>query len=216
MSLGATFLPIFPLNLVPFEGQPVNLHIFEDRYKELVGDCLTADVGFGILPFVNGQLCEYGGLMRIEEVVEEYPDGRLDIRTRCLSRFRLLSFQNPAEGHSYAGGQVELSEPDALAGAQAAKQQELVNLVHRLYGLLQSTLDERLLKSPQLSYAIGHKIGLSLDQEYEIFLLTTETERQQYLIDHLLRALPSLEEFNRTRERIQLNGHFQKFDPLTF
>ena len=201
---------------MPFEGQPVNLHIFEERYKDLVEDCLASDTGFGILPYVNGQLCEYGGFMRIEEVVERYPDGRLDIRTRCLSRFRLLNFQNPAAGHDYAGGEVELSTADALAGAEVAKQQELVALVYRLYALLQSNLDERLLKSMQLSYAIGHKIGLSLDQEYELFLLTTEDERQQYLIDHLLRALPSLEEFNRTRERIQLNGHFQKFDPLTF
>jgi Lon protease-like protein len=209
-------IPLFPLNLVPFEGEPVNLHIFEERYKEMVTVCQQEDIGFGIVPFINGQLCAYGGYMRITEVVKEYSDGRLDIRSMCESRFRLDEYQNPARGHSYAGGTVHIMDADPVEPAKASTQEKLHDLVHRLYALLQSPLDAQKLLAAHTSYALGHKIGLSLDQEYELFLLTHEEERQAYLIDHLARTLPSLEEFNRTRTLIHLNGHFQKFDPLSF
>jgi Lon protease-like protein len=208
--------PLFPLNLVPFEGETLSLHIFEERYKELVADCLQAAVGFGVLPYINGQLCAYGGYVQITEVVERYPDGRLDIRCRCQARFRLVSHENPIDGHGYAGGQIEVMEPDAASQSLSGTRQTLLDLVVRLYALLQSELDPKKLEASHLSYALGHKVGLSIDQEYELFLLNTEQDRQTYLIDHLSRALPSLEEFNRTRARILLNGHFQKFDPLTF
>jgi Lon protease-like protein len=216
MSYVLPAAPLFPLNLVPFEGERINLHIFEDRYKELVTDCLAQDAGFGILPYINDRLCEYGGYVTIAEVVKTYPDGRLDIRCHCQSRFRSLAFANPLEGHSYAGGRIEVMDADLHAPAKHGTKEMLLQLIQRLYALLQSQLDSSKLDVIQLSYALGHKVGLSMDQEYELFLLTEEEERQQYLIGHLEHALPSLEEFNRTRSRIQLNGHFQKFDPLTF
>jgi Lon protease-like protein len=208
--------PLFPLNLVPFEGETLNLHIFEERYQELVADCLAGDFGFGIVPYINNRLCEVGGYMRIQQVVERYPDGRLDIRCLSEARFQLLEFENPLDGHLYAGGKIEVMEPALVRPALPTTQQALLSLVQRLYALLQCKLDTKKLDTMHLSYALGHKIGLSLDQEYELFLLTEEEERQQYLIDHLARTLPSLEEFNRTRAMVQLNGHFQKFDPLTF
>jgi Lon protease-like protein len=216
MSVPTHTLPLFPLNLVPFEGEPINLHIFEERYKALAAHCIDTDSCFGILPYISDQLCEYGGYMQITEVVERYPDGRLDIRTRCLSRFKLLTFDNPTDGLSYATGVAEVMPQDPVGPAAADTQATLTDLVQRLYALLQSQLDPKALQAMHLSYALGHKIGLSLDQEYELFLITTEQERQEYLIAHLTTALPSLEEFNRTRARILLNGHFQKFDPLTF
>lgn len=209
-------LPLFPLNLVPFPGEGLNLHIFEDRYKALVADCLEQRSRFGIVPYIQGRLCEFGGVMEIAEIVHRYPDGRMDIRTRCVGRFQLLAFQNPLPDAPYAGGRVEIEEPTPDTDADRETKTQLVTLIQRLYTLMESKLDTTKLEAAHLSYALGHKIGLSLDQEYELFLLTHEEEREQYLIAHLSRAIPTLEELDRTRTRIQLNGHFQKFDPLTF
>lgn len=209
-------LPLFPLNLVPFPGEALNLHIFEERYKAMVADCLEQKTAFGIVPYIQGRLCEYGGLMEITEIVHRYPDGRMDIRTRCTARFRLTEFQNPLPGAPYAGGQAEVEETGPDTEADRETKTQLVTLIQRLYMLMESKLDSGKLDATHLSYAIGHKIGLSLDQEYELFLLSHEEERQQYLIAHLSRAIPTLEELDRTRTRIHLNGHFQKFDPLTF
>jgi len=216
MSVNVPLLPLFPLNLVPFEGEPINLHIFEDRYKDLVRDCLAGAAHFGIVPYISEQLCEYGGYMQITEIVKTYSDGRMDIRTLCVSRIRIIKLQNPAPGLTYAACQAEVMPADPAAPANPATHDALWVLVKRLYALLQSQLDSSKRDVTHLSYALGHKIGLSLDQEYELFLITSEQERQEYLIGHLQQALPSLEEFDRTRARIQLNGHFQKFDPLTF
>ena len=216
MSFVAPLVPLFPLNLVPFPGQGLNLHIFEERYQDLVADCLSDDRPFGIVPYIQERMCEYGGLMEITEVVERYPDGRMDIRCQCANRFRMLKFQNPAPGLKYAGGRLEVLDPDPHTVADRETQTQVVVLIQRLYTLMETDLAPGKLDTEQLSYSIGHKLGLSLDQEYELFLITDEEERQQYLIAHLTRSIPTMEEMDRTRARIRLNGHFQKFDPLTF
>lgn len=216
MSYPVPLAPLFPLGMVPFVGESINLHIFEDRYKSLAADCLADDQPFGIPPYISGKLCGYGGLIEIVEVVQRYPDGRLDLRCSCVGRFRLLEFSNPAPGQLYAGGRIEVLDPDPHSEADRETQTQLVLLVQRLYQMLEANLDASKLQQNNLSYALGHKLGLSLDQEYELFLMTHEEERQQYLIAHLSRTIPTLEELNRTRARISLNGHFQKFDPLTF
>ncbi len=71
------YLPLFPLNLVAFPGETLNLHIFEDRYKELIGDCLEHEAPFGLPAYVENQV-EYGTEVQLVEVVERYDDGRLE------------------------------------------------------------------------------------------------------------------------------------------
>ena len=84
------FIPIFPLNVVLYPGEILNLHIFEPRYKELVKECFEIKKPFGIPAVINGHVAEYGTLVSIREIAKEYENGELDIVTEGTIVFRIL------------------------------------------------------------------------------------------------------------------------------
>ncbi|WP_128547447.1 LON peptidase substrate-binding domain-containing protein [Larkinella soli] len=205
-------LPLFPLNLVVFPDEELNLHIFEQRYRQLINECLEEGSTFGIPSFINNKMPGYGTEMRVTILHKRYEDGRMDIKTRGINIFRLVDFENPSPGKLYSGGTVRLVESEAEMGSYL---NELVTKLTRLYELLQIRVDLDT-ATPLLSFRVAHKIGLSVEEEYELLTLDSETERQQYLIRHLDRVLPVVSEMERTKDRIKMNGHFKNLDPLNF
>src|SRR6185437_15095525 len=84
------FIPVFPLGIVVYPGETVNLHIFEPRYKQLINECFTDGKPFGIPTVIDNKLNEMGTLVRITEIVKVHDSGELDIRTVGLRVFRVL------------------------------------------------------------------------------------------------------------------------------
>ena len=91
----------------------------------------------------------------------------------------------------------------------------LTERLERLYGLLQIDIDYTA-TTENLSYKVAHKVGLSVEQEYELLTLETEAERQLFLIQHINNVLPVVSDMERTKQRIRMNGHFKNLDPLNF
>lgn len=208
-----SFIPLFPLNLVVFPHEDLNLHIFEPRYKELINECLEKQTTFGIPTFVNNKLAGYGTEVQITQLSKRYGDGRMDINTKGQRVFRITDFQNPIEGKLYAGGEVEFVENDDLT---EKVNPFLLTLVDRLYQLLKIKVDYNKPDYQPFSYRIAHKIGLSVSEEYELLTIASETRRQKILVAHLERILPVVSEVERTKDRIAMNGHFKEFDALDF
>lgn len=207
----ADFIPLFPLNLVAYPGEELNLHVFEPRYRQLIGECLDAERTFGIPAFIEDKIPGYGTEMRVAELARQHPDGRMDIRTVGLRVFRIVTFQNPAPGKLYAGGEVDwqADEPyDTVMPGLLDRLQKLYQLLH-----IPAVFETR---SNYFSYTTAHKIGLSVREEYELLTLPREAERQAFLIRHLERVLPVVAELERTKERIRMNGHFKNLDPIDF
>jgi ATP-dependent protease La (LON) substrate-binding domain len=205
------YLPLFPLNLVAYPGEKLNLHVFEPRYVELINDCMDLDRRFGVPTYLNERIPGYGTEVEVMEISHRYDDGRMDIKTRGIRTFRITDFVNPAPGKLYAHGEIYFYEEDPAYGMVI---QDLIDLVHRLYRILDAPtkLDPH---TPQpLSYQIGHGIGLSLEGEYELLTIQGETERQLFLLSHLREVLPVVENMERSKERIRLNGHFKELNPL--
>ncbi|GAB3731997.1 LON peptidase substrate-binding domain-containing protein [Spirosoma lituiforme] len=205
-------LSLFPLNLVVYPGEDLNLHIFEPRYRQLIDECLEEEKTFGIPTFLNNKLPGYGTEMHVTTLHKRYPDGRMDIKSKGLGAFRLVNFENPLSGKLYAGGEVELIEPGDSFSAHSSA---LIERLERLYNLMQMEPDFSL-STETISYRVAHKVGLSIEQEYELLTLETEAERQLFLIQHLNNVLPVLSDMERTKQRIQMNGHFKNLDPLNF
>lgn len=207
----ADHLPFFPLNLVPYPGEALNLHVFEPRYRQLINECLDEGGTFGIPVYLDNKLPGFGTEMRVTQLARRYDDGRMDVKTEGLRVFRLVTFQNPVPGKLYAGGTVQFQPSEPYADVMPG----LAERLRRLYQLLQvpTTFDTA---SDQFSYTVAHKIGLSLEEEYELLTMPRETERQAYLIRHLERVLPVVAEVERTKDRIRQNGHFKDLDPLSF
>lgn len=206
------FLPLFPLNLVAFPGESLNLHIFEPRYKQLIQDCLLRKTNFGLPSFVFNTI-EFGTEMEIVKVVKEYEDGRLDIKTKGKNILKIKSFINPLEGKLYAGGEV-IALNDVQDGS-VQTWEEMIFWVKELYKSLNMVEDVKV-ESDTKAFDIGHHVGLSIEQEYKLIQLQSEKERQIFIVKHLKKTVPVVKNMEKTKDRIKLNGHFKHFDPLNF
>jgi Lon protease-like protein len=208
-----SFLPLFPLNLVVFPHEDLNLHIFEPRYRQLINECLDEKKTFGIPAFVNSKLLGYGTEVEVKQLSKRYGDGRMDIKTKGLRIFKILDFQNPFNNKLYAGGEIDFVENEDLSEEINLY---LLSLVEKLYKLLKVKVDYDKPDYAPFSYRIVHKIGISVTDEYELLTMPTEKQRQEKLIQHLEFILPIVAEVERTKERIAMNGHFKDLDALNF
>lgn len=205
------WLPFFPLNLVAFPGEPLNLHVFEPRYKELVEDSLKGDQRFGIPSYVKNTI-EWGTEMQILEVCKEYDDGRKDIKTKALRLFEVVSFKNPWEGKPYAGGTVRYV--DYIDNEDTGLKKEIIDLIKKMYELVQ--IEGTVFNDELRMFDFAHRLGLSKEEEFELLKITEERHRQEFVFRHLNKIIPQLRNIQDTKERIKLNGHFRTYDPLNF
>lgn len=205
-------LALFPLQLVVYPGERLPLHIFENRYQQLIQDCEEGGITFGVPSFIDKKL-EYGTEVKLEKVEKRYPNGESDVVCVGQRVFRILNFSKKIPGKLYAGGEVEFLD-DKTNGALDL-QEELLRNIAMLY--LELTIENPpIFDVPFMSYQVAHKVGLSLEQEYHLLTLRSELERLNYLIGHLKITIPVIKEMNRTKEVIKMNGHFKNFDPLDF
>jgi len=207
-------LALFPLNLVVFPGEKLNLHIFEPRYRQLVRDCLGEGITFGIPPFLNEAVSTLGTEMQLLAVEKTYPSGEMDIKCRAVGLFRVAEFYRQLPGRLYAGGLVEEltdeAQTDALLQARIAQHLQQLYDVLGLRKLMQE------LPPTYRIYDVAHHLGLSIEQEYQLLEASTEIERQEIVLDHLEHILPVLLETEKLKERVRLNGHFKNLTPPNF
>lgn len=202
------FIPIFPLNIVVYPGEALNLHIFEPRYKQMIHECLNEKKPFGIPPVVERNLRDIGTLIEITELAQEHPDGTLDIRTRGVSVFRILHRMEEIPDKLYSGAIVTYP-PNITETGDTHLAQNIVAEVKRLYDLLNVSEKFPVGRDVMLSYELAHLVGLSLEQEYELLGIFTELQRLEYLRRHLNTIVPVIRELESVKERIQRNGHFR-------
>ncbi|HMB63502.1 MAG TPA: LON peptidase substrate-binding domain-containing protein [Eudoraea sp.] len=205
-------LPMFPLQSVFFPGEKVPLHIFEERYKQLINDCRSEAITFGIPVYIHDSIT-YGTEVQLMEVVTTYESGAMDVVCVARQVFKVLTFDNEMEGKSYAGGIVQFL--DNVNDGDKKIKQEVLSKIENLYNLMDvpfSPMSADLFNS----YTLAHKMGLSFEQEYELLQLSRESERLSYIKAHLSDTIQVLKEVNRTKELIDMNGHFRNFDPLDF
>ena len=205
-------LPLFPLQSIFFPGETVPLHIFEDRYKQLISDCRKEALTFGIPVYINNGMT-YGTEVQLVEIVNSYDNGEMDVT--CVGRqvFRILSFENQMPGKLYAGGTVEFL--DSVNDADKALKKTVLDQIYRLYDLMGVSYSPLPLEKFN-SYVLVHKMGLSFEQEYELLQMPRESDRMLFMQSHLESTIAMLNEVNRTKKTIEMNGNFKNFDPLDF
>lgn len=201
------FVPIFPLAVVVYPGEQLNLHVFEPRYVQLIRECLARGKPFGIPTLIDNKLQDYGTLMEIQSVKEEYPDGEMDIVTRGIRVFRVLEVIKEVPAKLYSGAIVHYPRNYAAGNPELMKR--ILAGVYKLHQLMQVV---RPLNKPGHSlgsFDVAHLSGLTLAEEYEMLCLFHERQRQEYLRRHLEKVLPIADGLDRLRKRAKLNGHFR-------
>jgi len=107
-------LPFFPLTLVVYPHESLNLHVFEPRYRQLISESVENGTTFGIPTFIDNKIKGYGTEVKVVQLSKRYEDNRMDIKTVGVRIFRIVDFQNPMPDKLYAGGDVEFIESDGL------------------------------------------------------------------------------------------------------
>jgi Lon protease-like protein len=202
------FVPIFPLEIVVFPGEQLNLHIFEDRYKQLVSECFAENKSFGIPTVLKNNVAGMGTLVEITEIVAVHDDGKMDIRAKGLSVFHVLEVIKSVPDKLYSGAIVNYPANDDAR--QVRMMQRVMNSLRELHTLLNVNKDFKKPVEELLSYDIAHHAGLSLDEEYELLGLLREDQRLEYLKRHLSKVLPIIAGAEQLRQRVKLNGHFKE------
>ena len=206
------FIPIFPLGIVVYPGEQLNLHIFEPRYKQLISECYEAKKPFGIPSVINDKINEMGTVVQVKEISKVYDDGKMDIKTEGLQVFRMLEMINSLPDKLYSGAIV--SYPDNDEKGNRALMQGIVKGIKELHKLL--NIEKKFAKpdGELWSYDVAHHAGLSLPEEYELLELMQELQRQEYLKRHLKKVIPVLAEMETLKEKVKLNGHFKNLKGL--
>lgn len=202
------FVPIFPLEIVVFPGEQLNLHIFEDRYQQLIKECFAEKKAFGIPTVLNNKVADLGTLVEITEIVTVQDNGTMDIRTRGLAVFRVLEVIKAVPEKLYSGAIVDYPGNDDAR--QVRMMQKIMNSLRELHILLNVDKDFKKPDEELTSYDIAHHAGLSLDEEYELLGLLREDQRLEYLKRHLSKVLPIIAGAEQLRKRVKLNGHFKE------
>lgn len=208
------FIPIFPLSIVVYPGEHLNLHIFEPRYKQLINECFAGQRSFGIPTVIKNQVAEMGTLVKIERIVKVYDNGEMDIQTTGERIFRILEVIKSVPDKLYSGAIVNYPESDDAGKRELM--QKVVNGVRELHRLLNITKEFKKPDEELNAYDIAHHAGLSLEEEYELLGLLKEIQRQEYLKRHLSKVLPMIAEMESLKEKIKLNGHFRNLSSLNF
>jgi Lon protease-like protein len=194
--------PLFPLGLVALPGELVPLHIFEDRYKTMMSECLDGEREFGIVWLSDDGLRDVGCAMRIERVLERMDDGRMNLLARGTRPFRVLERQ----GHlPYPAGVIEFVEdrgddPDA----------ELAGVARAAYADLVKRATDREPEADELdqmgAYDMAATVDFGLDAKQGLLDLRSENARLR-LVTRLFRAASKRLDFvDRAQARARSNG----------
>ena len=204
-------IPLFPLEIVVFPREKLNLHIFEPRYKQLIHDCKSESLIFGIPFYQKDRKLEFGSTVMLDKIVKTYPNGRMDITTMGLVPFEVKRFQSKMKGKLYPGGYVEelYWETEGDPSLYLRIKEKLSDL----YGFMNIKKLPKELANLELTFDIAHKVGFNQTQEYHFLQMVGETERQDYMLDHLDKLIPRVKEMEEMRKKIQMNGHFKNFIP---
>jgi Lon protease-like protein len=198
--------PLFPLGIVCLPSEVIPLHIFEERYKTMIGECLDEERPFGIVWLADDGLRDVGCTADITQVLERMEDGRLNILVQGGSVFRLL---RRIEDLPYPAGDVELLQDETDApGADAgqAAREGYATLLERATDTRPEQEDLGALSA----YEMAATVDFGLEAKQSLLELRSEGERLHALADLFEAAVKRLDYAERASETARGNGHMKK------
>ena len=208
------FIPLFPLALVIFPDEELNLHIFEPRYKQLINDCFAGKKPFGIPAVINNEVTEYGTLVEIVEITKLYENGEMDIKTRGTLVFKILEKIEALPDKLYRGAIV--TYPATKYMGSIPLMAKILESIRQLHLILNVT--KQFLKSDTdlLSFDVAHHAGMGLEDEYQLLQYDHELHRQEFIKRHLVKVLEVMTQMDKLKDKIMLNGHFKNLEGFGF
>jgi len=199
-----SLLPLFPLDLVLLPGTPLPLHIFEPRYKEMIGECLEQNRPFGVVRSKEGSIAEIGCTAEILTVTKKYDDGRMDIVTQGRERFEVMQVN---QERSFLQAEVVLleDEPGTPSADQVAEALRLHGEIMTLAGATPENAAD--LEQQRLSFHLAGSLPIDPDFKQSLLSMKSEPERLQAVITFFDSILPAMRRTMHVRRKAGGNGH---------
>lgn len=180
MASNSTYLPLFPLKVFLLPGEQLPLHIFEERYQQLLKDVETLGLHFG-LPFYtsSGQL-KFGCMVKLVEISNRYPSGEADITVECVGLFKMGNYNEKDPAKLYPSGDVKLLDKyyDSFPANDNVKAE--LQLLREVLGPSASIFDK-----PEFEHVlrIVRALNLSHEQKHKFIALPDEEAQQRSLVN---------------------------------
>jgi len=198
------WMPLFPLQAVLLPGAELPLHIFEDRYKEMIREVLTERIEFGVVLATEKGLLNTGCTATIDKMLREYPDGRMDILTTGRRRFEILRLN---EDRSYLQGTIEFFDDDDSAPPATDARQQAIDAYNELQSLSSSgPLTASDSEDPQLSFRLARPVN-DLGTRQALLATRSEAERMRQLASFLPGYLIRERRVQHVKHVAPRNGH---------
>jgi len=196
--------PLFPLGLVLLPGEAVPLHIFEERYKLMIGECLEEGREFGIIWLADDALKDVGCSARITHVLERFDDGRMNIVVEGTGPFRL---ERRIGDLAYPAGDIELLDDDSEADESALERARTgyADLVEQVTG----TRPEPQTLSELSAYGMAATLDIALAAKQTLLELRSEPARLEQLEALFAEAIKRIKTAARVAEQASGNGHLK-------
>ena len=195
-------LGLFPLGIVLLPSERIPLHIFEPRYRELIGECIEEGRDFGLVYADEGGVRETGTRAHVAAILERFDDGRLNILVVGGTRFVV---EHVTQGRSYLTAEVEelTDEPDDVDDAARVTAAGAFRALAALAGA-ETEVDE---ESPQLSFELAAQVELAADEKQFLLESRSEQERLERVAELLENARKTLIATRELSEKAKRNGH---------
>jgi Lon protease-like protein len=195
-------LGLFPLGIVLLPSERVPLHIFEERYKELIDECVALNAEFGLLYADESGLRDVGCRAFVLEVIDRFDDGRLNILVEGRERFRIVRHTG---GRSFSTAEVEpLADEDSRSEPESAVR--ALNAFQRLVELVEAEVELPDPLSPALSYELAGRVELDHEAKQELLESRSESDRLVRVSELLEAAAASVALAEEARKRAAGNG----------
>ncbi len=199
---GVLEIGLFPLELVLLPSERVPLHIFEDRYKELIGECLTRQGEFGLVLADERGLREIGTLAGVAEVLERFEDGRLNILVEGRRRFRVVAL---TKGRAFQTAEIE-PVGDEEEDAEEADVARALEQFARLKEITSSDIGDPDPQSGPLSYQLAARVDFGAEVKQQLLEQRSEARRMHVVAELLENAVQTMTLELEVRERASHNG----------
>ncbi|MCS7025169.1 MAG: LON peptidase substrate-binding domain-containing protein [Bryobacteraceae bacterium] len=196
-------LPLFPLPLVLFPRTALPLHIFEERYREMIGEAIEARSEFGVVLAREGGVVNTGCTATVERVVQRYADGRFDILTAGRRRFEIHEL---VEGRSFLRGRVSFFDDEELSPPDFTLRLRAVEGFRKILRVTHEEIEEPKWDDPQLSFQLA-QIVTDVDFRQQLLCLRSEVQRLETLVEYYPVYLRRWSHTEQIRAVAPRNGH---------
>jgi len=197
---------LFPLGIVLLPTERLPLHIFEARYKELIGECIAAEAEFGLVYADGDQLADIGTYARVAQVLTRFPDGRLNVLVEGDSRFRV---EEVTTGRSFSTAVVSPLEDSDEDPADQGSVDRAFGQFARLREITGSDVDPPAADEVPLSYALAGRVELPAEDKLGLLRDLSERSRMDRVCELFDAAIVAAERMRLAAERATTNGRVE-------